>query len=303
MEKQSFTIKMPASNLSGFSQPAPNSVIQFPRSPLYRVGSSKPILTYFGPPADLHTQKGLDIAKMVKRKTMSTSSIAVSGSTDSTPVYQARNLPEGRRLLPPWLASAPKSPLPNFSGSQRFRVDSDFEKPGPGGGSGAEEDVVMKDFQPSDEFHQAQQASAGKSVDASSSFARYASLYVEKPHPAMAAPQGCGQSRPTDSGYNLPAVTGPIMSNFHNSENQMALVGGMSMQRQIGGTMYGHHPGQIHQRNDRPFKCDQCPQSFNRNHDLKRHKRIHLAVKPFPCGLCEKSFSRKDALKVRSNST
>ncbi|CAK7239571.1 MAG: hypothetical protein STHCBS139747_001002 [Sporothrix thermara] len=48
---------------------------------------------------------------------------------------------------------------------------------------------------------------------------------------------------------------------------------------------------------ERPFKCDQCPQSFNRNHDLKRHKRIHLAVKPFPCNYCEKSFSRKDALK------
>ncbi|KAH6714322.1 hypothetical protein BKA61DRAFT_435278, partial [Leptodontidium sp. MPI-SDFR-AT-0119] len=45
------------------------------------------------------------------------------------------------------------------------------------------------------------------------------------------------------------------------------------------------------------FKCDQCPQSFNRNRDLKRHKRIHLAVKPFPCGHCRKSFSRKDALQ------
>lgn len=54
-------------------------------------------------------------------------------------------------------------------------------------------------------------------------------------------------------------------------------------------------PGSVHER---PFKCDQCPQSFNRNHDLKRHKRIHLAVKPFPCNYCEKSFSRKDALKV-----
>jgi hypothetical protein len=54
------------------------------------------------------------------------------------------------------------------------------------------------------------------------------------------------------------------------------------------------------QQNDRLFKCDQCPQSFDRNHDLKRHKRIHLAVKPFPCKHCEKSFSRKDALKVRS---
>lgn len=49
---------------------------------------------------------------------------------------------------------------------------------------------------------------------------------------------------------------------------------------------------------DRPFKCDVCIQSFIRNHDLKRHKRIHLAVKPFPCGFCDKSFSRKDALKV-----
>jgi len=80
----------------------------------------------------------------------------------------------------------------------------------------------------------------------------------------------------------------------------MALVGGMSMQypqHQMGAPMYGHHPGQQQQQNDRPFKCDQCPQSFNRNHDLKRHKRIHLAVKPFPCGHCEKSFSRKDALK------
>jgi uncharacterized Zn-finger protein len=67
--------------------------------------------------------------------------------------------------------------------------------------------------------------------------------------------------------------------------------------------MYNNNPHQTQQppHNDRPFKCDQCPQSFNRNHDLKRHKRIHLAVKPFPCGHCDKSFSRKDALKVRSN--
>jgi uncharacterized Zn-finger protein len=50
---------------------------------------------------------------------------------------------------------------------------------------------------------------------------------------------------------------------------------------------------------DRPFKCDQCSQSFHRNHDLKRHKRVHLVVKPFPCNYCAKSFSRKDALKVR----
>ncbi|KAL1891758.1 transcriptional regulator of sulfur amino acid metabolism [Sporothrix stenoceras] len=60
----------------------------------------------------------------------------------------------------------------------------------------------------------------------------------------------------------------------------------------------GHHgPGGPSGIHERPFKCDVCPQSFNRNHDLKRHKRIHLAVKPFPCNYCDKSFSRKDALK------
>ncbi|RXK40835.1 hypothetical protein M231_01894 [Tremella mesenterica] len=48
---------------------------------------------------------------------------------------------------------------------------------------------------------------------------------------------------------------------------------------------------------ERPYKCDECVQSFNRNHDLKRHKRIHLAVKPFGCDKCGKTFSRKDALR------
>ena len=81
----------------------------------------------------------------------------------------------------------------------------------------------------------------------------------------------------------------------------MALVPGMGM----GGygphghhhmSMYGNHSQPATQ--ERPFKCDVCPQSFNRNHDLKRHKRIHLSVKPYPCTFCDKSFSRKDALKV-----
>jgi uncharacterized Zn-finger protein len=65
-----------------------------------------------------------------------------------------------------------------------------------------------------------------------------------------------------------------------------------------------HHSGIPHsnigQQNDRQYKCDQCPRSFARNGDLKRHKRIHSAAKPFPCGHCEKRFSRKDTLNVRS---
>ena len=109
------------------------------------------------------------------------------------------------------------------------------------------------------------------------------------------------------SGYPFP---GPIMSNLHSPNGQMSVVGGMS--HGMPGTMpYGFNSGHAAQmqqmyanaqqtpHSERPFRCDQCPQSFNRNHDLKRHKRIHLAVKPFPCGHCDKSFSRKDALKVR----
>ncbi|KAK5115401.1 hypothetical protein LTR85_009861 [Meristemomyces frigidus] len=103
--------------------------------------------------------------------------------------------------------------------------------------------------------------------------------------------------------YSYP---GPVLSNINNPGGQLALVGGMPHGMMGPGYNSGHaasmhnvygHPQQANQHNDRPFRCDQCPQSFNRNHDLKRHKRIHLAVKPFPCGHCDKSFSRKDALK------
>ncbi|KAK4453524.1 hypothetical protein QBC34DRAFT_446437 [Podospora aff. communis PSN243] len=99
---------------------------------------------------------------------------------------------------------------------------------------------------------------------------------------------------------------GPVMSNVHHPGTPMAVVGGGGMAPHMGHN-YGHHlPYSMHGHHhhpggpsaqERPFKCDQCPQSFNRNHDLKRHKRIHLSVKPFPCCNCDKSFSRKDALK------
>lgn len=100
----------------------------------------------------------------------------------------------------------------------------------------------------------------------------------------------------------------PVFSNVQNPNGQLALVGvhpGMMPGFNSGHAaamphFMGHPQHQQPAANDRPFKCDQCPQSFNRNHDLKRHKRIHLAVKPFPCNHCDKSFSRKDALKVCS---
>ncbi|KAI1779380.1 hypothetical protein F4818DRAFT_249148 [Hypoxylon cercidicola] len=118
------------------------------------------------------------------------------------------------------------------------------------------------------------------------------------PSSPMQAPYS---SRSYPNYTTLPTMAGPVLSNMSNPGGQMALVGGM-------GTMspgYSHHIGQ-HQmysnsqhnlHSDRPFKCDTCNSGFNRNHDLKRHTRIHLAIKPFPCTFCDKSFSRKDALK------
>ncbi|MBW0534021.1 hypothetical protein O181_073736 [Austropuccinia psidii MF-1] len=61
---------------------------------------------------------------------------------------------------------------------------------------------------------------------------------------------------------------------------------------------HGGRPAKsVTQDRQRPYTCEICGSKFNRNHDLKRHSRIHLEIKPFPCGWCEKSFSRKDALK------
>ncbi|OAX81745.1 hypothetical protein ACJ72_03915 [Emergomyces africanus] len=118
-------------------------------------------------------------------------------------------------------------------------------------------------------------------------------------------------SRPYPS-YSLPAMSGPIMTNVHHPNSQLALLGSLqpnllpafnSGHAASMNSLYNGHPHHMHglmqhpPPDDRPYRCDQCTQSFRRNHDLKRHKRIHLAVKPYPCDHCAKSFSRKDALK------
>lgn len=48
----------------------------------------------------------------------------------------------------------------------------------------------------------------------------------------------------------------------------------------------------IHQP-ERGFGCEDCPASFRRSHDLKRHQRsLHSDFKPFECMKCQKKFSR-----------
>ena len=159
--------------------------------------------------------------------------------------------------------------------------------------------------------HQGQQHSPNvSSAPPSSAAPRTASISGQQgPLSGMAPPLNYGhdhRSHPSHyPGYHLPGNA--VLSNMHHPGTPLAMVGGPgSMGMPPGYGHHGHHSlgmyghGQSAPQQDRPFKCDQCPQSFNRNHDLKRHKRIHLAVKPFPCTFCEKSFSRKDALKVRN---
>ncbi|KAI8892089.1 hypothetical protein BC833DRAFT_612674 [Globomyces pollinis-pini] len=49
------------------------------------------------------------------------------------------------------------------------------------------------------------------------------------------------------------------------------------------------------------FRCQICSSSFSRNHDLKRHVRIHLGIRPYACETCPKMFSRMDALHRHTN--
>ena len=110
------------------------------------------------------------------------------------------------------------------------------------------------------------------------------------------------QQPPPSFPSSQPYVGGPASQNWRFNSPPMH----SSTDPSLRNSPYARPPGMMRpgggsmvvNNQDRPFKCDQCPQSFNRNHDLKRHKRIHLAVKPFPCPSCDKSFSRKDALKV-----
>jgi uncharacterized Zn-finger protein len=48
--------------------------------------------------------------------------------------------------------------------------------------------------------------------------------------------------------------------------------------------------------NNKPYKCSECQNTFNRKNSLLRHQRIHSGAKPYECNYCSKRFSRKDIL-------
>jgi uncharacterized Zn-finger protein len=144
-------------------------------------------------------------------------------------------------------------------------------------------------------------------ISAGGSIARMSPAVSQGPMPSIPSNQAQSQY---PYGHTRPPAQytpgqAPVFSNVQNPSSGLQLVGvhpGMMPGFNSGHAasmphFMSHSQHQQPAANDRPFKCDQCPQSFNRNHDLKRHKRIHLAVKPFPCNHCDKSFSRKDALK------
>ncbi|CAG9856317.1 unnamed protein product [Phyllotreta striolata] len=44
------------------------------------------------------------------------------------------------------------------------------------------------------------------------------------------------------------------------------------------------------------FQCPNCPKSFNRRIQLKRHSSVHMQQRGFSCGICEKWFPTRSAL-------
>ena len=59
------------------------------------------------------------------------------------------------------------------------------------------------------------------------------------------------------------------------------------------------HATRVHAA-ERPYRCTRCPVAFARNHDLKRHERLH-EYKAWQCTVCAKTFSRRDALTRHRN--
>ena len=113
------------------------------------------------------------------------------------------------------------------------------------------------------------------------------------PYPSQNGMSSSSDSRPSyhsrssslpQQSYHSPSMSSNHAYAAHHSPQQLMVQGIDQMQ-------YPASP-------QRPFACDMCALSFNRQHDLKRHRETHSGEKPFLCnGGCGKTFTRKDALK------
>lgn len=67
---------------------------------------------------------------------------------------------------------------------------------------------------------------------------------------------------------------------------------------------HGHPPGSQAAilASQRPYRCGHCPASFARNHDLKRHAKVHER-QAWKCIGCDKVFSRRDAITRHKNAS
>ncbi|OCT76558.1 zinc finger protein 236 isoform X2 [Xenopus laevis] len=61
-------------------------------------------------------------------------------------------------------------------------------------------------------------------------------------------------------------------------------------------TQYQRHM-RDHEKNDKPYRCDQCPMSYNIDFNLTLHKATHNVDDP-TCPACSKKFSRVASLKA-----
>lgn len=135
----------------------------------------------------------------------------------------------------------------------------------------------------------------------------YQPIYAHHPHPVMVQP-------PTAPAYqHYQPIGPPALSRNDTSTSITNGLAEVEIGRPPPGTVgLGYAIPSRPMMIERPYRCDECVQSFvsrptctaacrltrqNRNHDLKRHKRIHLSVKPYGCDVCGKTFSRKDALR------
>lgn len=107
---------------------------------------------------------------------------------------------------------------------------------------------------------------------------------VEGPYPSITVPSLAPHIAGLRPSANPALEAHAHVAQLRGSERARGLVLAESREQSAAGPRrkYGRPSGEPLSRVvdvERPFLCDVCPQSFTRNHDLKRHKRIHLTVK------------------------